>query len=197
MPRSSAAVSRPPEAYLDQGDLFESRIEPLASLFGLPLFIDLAEARFSEARRHGFIASLICVEMDDFEAIRARHGRLVADAAMLSVADLLRVSLRREDMVALSGDTTFVVLLMHCDGVSAHAKAESLRLAMAAMDPTGTGLTVSAGVAAGVPGPGLRFDLLRSHATDALASARARGGDCVVVETASAATRFERAAPTH
>lgn len=197
MQRSSAALSCPPEAPLDEGDVFVSSIEPLASLFGMPLFTDLAEARFSEARRHGFIASLLCVEMDDFESIRMRHGRLVADAAMLSVADLLRLSLRREDMVALTGDATFVVLLMHCDGVSAHAKAESLRLAMTSMDPTGTGLTVSAGVAAGVPGPGLRLDLLMTRATDALASARMRGGDCVVVETAPSLTRIERAAPTH
>lgn len=197
MQRSSAAMSRPSEVPLDDGDVFVSRIEPLAALFGMPLFTDLAEARFSEARRHGFIASLLCVELDDFESIRMRHGRLVADAAMLSVADLLRLSLRREDMVALTGEATFVVLLMHCDGVSAHAKAESLRLAMTSMDPTGTGLTVSAGVAAGVPGPGLRLELLMTRATDALASARARGGDCVVVETAPSLTRIERAAPTH
>jgi diguanylate cyclase (GGDEF)-like protein len=195
--RSSAAVSCPPEAHPDEGDVFECGIEPLASLFGMPLFTDLAHARFSEARRHSFIASLICVEMDDFDSIRKRYGRLVADAAMLSVADLLRVSLRREDMVALSGDATFMVLLLHCDGVSAHAKAESLRLAMTSMDPTGTGLTVSIGVAAGVPGPGLRFDLLRTRATDALASARARGGDCVVVAATPSSARFERAAPTH
>lgn len=197
MQNSSAAMSCLSEANPDEGDVFPTSIEPLASLFGMPLFTDLAEARFSEARRHGFIASLLCVEMDDFESIRMRHGRLVADAAMLAVADLLRLSLRREDMVALASDATFVVLLMHCDGVSAHAKAESLRLAMTSMDPTGTGLTVSAGVAAGVPGPGLRLDLLMPRASDALASARARGGDCVVVETASSVTRIERAAPTH
>lgn len=185
------------EAHLDEGDVFASSIEPLASLFGMPLFTDLAEARFSEARRHGFIASLICLEVDDFESIRMRHGRLVADAAMLSVADLLRLSLRREDMVALTDVATFVVLLMHCDGLSAHAKAESLRLAMTSMDPTGTGLTVSAGVAAGVPGPGLRLEVLMTRATDALTSARARGGDCVVVDTAPSLTRLEKVAPTH
>ncbi len=197
MQRSSAALSRPPAPHLDEGGVLDGGFEPLASLFGMPLFTDLAEARLSEARRHGFIACLICVEMDDFDGIRSRHGRLVADAAMLSVAELLRLSLRREDMVALTGDATFVVLLMHCDGVSAHAKAESLRLAMTSMDPTGTGLTVSVGVAAGVPGPGLRFDLLMTRATDALASARARGGDCVVVETAPSLTRLESVAPTH
>lgn len=197
MQRSSAAMSCLSEAHLDDGEVFSCGIEPLASLFGMPLFTDLAEARFSEARRHRFIASLVCVEMDDFDSIRMRHGRLVADAAMLSVADLLRVSLRREDMVALTGDATFVVLLMHCDGVSAHAKAESLRLAITSMDPTGTGLTVSAGVAVGIPGPGLRLELLMTRATDALVSARARGGDCVVVETLAPTSQVERLTPTH
>lgn len=195
--RSSAAASRLSSPLLDEAGVFECGIEPLASLYGMPLFNDLAEARFSEARRHGFIASLICVEMDDFAEIRGRHGRLVADAAMLSVAELLRLSLRREDMVALRDDATFVILLMHCDGVSAHAKAESLRLAISSMDPTGIGLTVSVGGAAGVTGPGLRFDLLMTRATDALASARARGGDGVVFEAAPHVPRVEMAFPGH
>jgi diguanylate cyclase (GGDEF)-like protein len=195
--RSSAAASRLLSPLSDEAGVFESGIEPLASLYGMPLFNDLAEARFSEARRHGFIASLICVEMDNFAEIRGRHGRLVADAAMLSVAELLRLSLRREDMVALCDDATFLILLMHCDGVSAHAKAESFRLAMASMDPTGVGLTVSVGGAAGVTGPGLRFDLLMTRATDALASARSRGGDCVVFEATPRTPRVDRVTPAH
>lgn len=197
MQRSSAAASRLPSTLRDDAGVFECGIEPLASLYGMPLFNDLAEARFSEARRHGFIASLICVEMDGFAELRGRHGRLVADAAMLSVAELLRLSLRREDMVALRDDATFVILLMHCDAVSAHAKAESLRLAMASMDPTGIGLTVSVGGAAGITGPGLRFDPLMTRAMDALTSARSLGGDCVVFEAAPRVPRLERATPAH
>lgn len=191
MPRSSAVTSRQSSPLADEAGVFECGIEPLASLYGMPLFNELAEGRFSEARRHSFIASLICIEMDDFESIRTRHGRLVADAAMLSVAELLRLSLRREDMVALTSDATFVILLMHCDGVSAHAKAESLRLAITSMDPTGTGLTVSAGVAAGFPGPGLRLELLMTRALQALESARESGGDCVRLEVAPSASRLE------
>ena len=197
MQSSYAAASGHLSSAHDDAGVFECGIESLASLYGMPLFNELAEARFSEARRHGFIASLICVEMDDFETIRGRHGRLVADAAMLAVAELLRISLRREDMVALRDDATFVILLMHCDGMSARAKAESIRLAMVSMDPTGIGLTVSVGGWAGVTGPGLRFDRSMMRATEALASARARGGDCVVFEAATHAPRLERGAPTH
>jgi len=182
---------------VDDLDMFESAIEPLTSLYSVALFDEVAEARFSEARRHGIVASLMMVELDDFEGIRARHGRLVADAAMVSVAELLRAVLRREDMMALRGDATFEILLMHCDGVSAHAKAESLCAAIATVDPAGVGATVSAGVAAAVAGPGLRLELLFARATEALAAARARGGNCAMFVSPPHTPALELAVPGH
>jgi diguanylate cyclase (GGDEF)-like protein len=116
---------------IDELVAFEAGLEPLTSLYSAPLFGEIAEGRFSEARRHGFLASLLLVDIDDFDCIRDRHGRLVADAAMLAVAELLRNRLRREDMVALRDGGTFQVLLMHCDGTGALAKAEALRAAIA------------------------------------------------------------------
>lgn len=197
MHNPSAVASRPSQLHVDDFGVFESGIEPLGSLYSMALFTEIAEARFSEARRHGFLASLVTLDVDDFDGIRKRHGRLVADAAMLSVVELLRSALRREDMVALRGAATFEILLMHCDGPCAEMKAKSLCAAVALLDPKGVGLTASAGVAASVVGPGLRLDLLASRSADALQVARTRGGNCVVLGAAPQTPLAIASAPAH
>ena len=168
---------------IDELVAFEAGLEPLTSLYSAPLFGEIAEGRFSEARRHGFVASLLLVDIDDFDCIRDRHGRLVADAAMLAVAELLRNRLRREDMVALRDGGTFQVLLMHCDGTGALAKAEALRAAIAGLAPAGIPITASIGLASAAVSAGLSFDMLMERAGEALGTAWARGPDHVVAHT--------------
>ncbi len=178
----TGARARPPFR-IDELVAFEAGLEPLTSLYSAPLFAEIAEGRLSEARRHGFVASLILVDIDDFERIRDEHGRLVADAAMLSVAELLRRCLRREDMVSLRDGGTFQVLLMHCDGTGALAKSEALCAAIAALEPAGIRITASVGLASAVVNAGLSLGTLIERADEALGTAWARGPGLVVAHT--------------
>lgn len=178
-PRMPAAAT----FHIDELVAFEAGLEPLTSLYSAPLFGEIAEGRFSEARRHGFVATLLLVDIDDFDHIRDRHGRLVADTAMLAVAELLRNCLRREDMVSLRDGGTFQVLLMHCDGTGALAKAEALRAAIALLAPSGIPVTASIGLASAAVCADLSFGMLMERADEALGTAWARGPNHVVAHT--------------
>lgn len=162
---------------------FEVGLDPLTSLYSPALFHELGETRFSEARRHGFQAAIMLVDIDEFARIRATHGTLVGDAVMIHVSELLRGVLRREDMIALGDDSTFQILLMHCDGENAMAKAEALRAAIATLDPAGVTVTVSIGVGAGSVKEGMRLSALIGRADRALTVARTGGRNRVVYDT--------------
>lgn len=83
--------------------------------------------------------AIILIDLDHFKTINDRHGHIVGDAVLKSVAGAISQSLHPSDLVARGDGTVarwggeeFVVLLKNCPPEQAICAAESIRLRIAA-----------------------------------------------------------------
>ena len=100
----------------------------------------------SQAQRHKYPVSMMVIDLDHFKAVNDNHGHATGDRVLQLTGDLLNSSFRDGDLVSRYGGEEFVVLLTHCDGENACAKAEELRLALENLKPGGLTVTTSIGV---------------------------------------------------
>ncbi len=105
------------------------------------------------ASRHDEPLSLLMIDIDHFKAVNDRHGHLVGDATLRSVARVLLADVRPSDLVARYGGEEFVVLLPETTAAGAGLIAERIRRRIAQTplhegDDAPLAVTVSIGVAA-------------------------------------------------
>lgn len=131
------------------------------------------------ARAHGDRPSLLLCDLDHFKQLNDTHGHDAGDAALVAFADVLRASVRPEDIPARVGGEEFAVLLPDTNADEAATVAERIRTAQARELGARPSTTVSIGVAGPSATPGLE-DLLR-RADEALYAAKDAGRDTVVV----------------
>lgn len=152
----------------------------------LPLFMTLAEREFARARRYGTGAALVLVEVDHYKRLCEARS---APAGAAVVAALLRQTvpaLRAADLLTHFGTAQMAVFLAQADATGALDVAERIRELSEKREvvypeaPPGLRLrtTVSAGVAHLRPAHS-NLQALIEDAHDALAAARAAGGNCV------------------
>ena len=104
-----------------------SLIDDLTSLYNRRGFNDLGEQYLKLARRTPRGVSLIYLDIDRFKTINDTLGHHVGDRALRSVADTLRETFRRSDIVARMGGDEFAVLAMEASGEDAAQLVERLR----------------------------------------------------------------------
>ena len=137
----------------------------------------------------------VLLDLDHFKDFNDRFGHLAGDAALARVGELLRQTVRSDDLAFRYGGEEFLVLVPGGDAEGARQLAERIRVAIREDRATGDeGLTISGGVAAADrfsstdPLPLLRL------ADTALYQAKRNGRDRVVVSGETAAVREVRAA---
>lgn len=87
-----------------------SLIDDLTGLYNRRGFSDLGEQYLKLARRTGRSATLIFLDVDRFKNINDTLGHHMGDRALLRVADILRTTFRRSDIIARLGGDEFAVL---------------------------------------------------------------------------------------
>ncbi|MBA2349641.1 MAG: diguanylate cyclase [Solirubrobacterales bacterium] len=135
------------------------------------------ETSLAGVRRHGHVASLIVIDLDDFKRINDRGGHEAGDRTLCFVAAALATRVRADDVVARTGGDEFAILLRGTE----LAAAEEVAAEMVSMLEKGPmNLTMSAGVAALTPeATGAQSTL---HAADlAMYAAKAAGRNRVMV----------------
>ncbi len=99
-------------------DLHRSRLhlqrtathDPLTGLVNRALFDSSLNAAVEEARV-GRECAVLCLDLDGFKAVNDQLGHAAGDAVLHVVADRLRASVRRSDLVARLGSDEFAVLM--------------------------------------------------------------------------------------
>lgn len=179
---------------------------------GMPpaLFMTLAEREFARARRYGTGAALVLVDIDRYMRLCQARGAAAGEAVLAEMLRRAAPTLRTSDVLTHLGASQMAVFLVHADATGALDVAERIRERSEQMEvlfpETARGLrlrvTVSAGVAHLRPAH-LSLQAMLDDALDALAAARAAGGNCVraaPVDPAGAGTpgvwRDRRAART-
>ncbi|MFB6263541.1 MAG: diguanylate cyclase [Bradymonadaceae bacterium] len=147
-----------------------------------------SELSFSE--RHSTVLSLILYDFDDFERINNRYGHLAGDTVLVEVADMVRTSIREEDVFARFGGDEFAVISRKIGGDDAETFADRLREMIAEKTFSYEGdtfeITLSLGVAStDYLEPSNPRDFL-TFADTALYRAKDDGGDSVRLAGAEA-----------
>jgi diguanylate cyclase (GGDEF)-like protein/PAS domain S-box-containing protein len=89
--------------------------DPLTGLRNRRLFEHDLKLQIARSRRYGEVAALMVIDLDGFKQVNDRHGHMVGDQALVSVAKALTRRLRETDLVARLGGDEFAVLLPHID----------------------------------------------------------------------------------
>jgi len=106
-------------------------------------------AELSYARRHNTDVSLVIFDADHFKKVNDNYGHQVGDAVLIQLANVVRSTVRGEDVFARYGGEEFALVLRGIDIDGCGAVAERLRERIAALQlQTERGVlkvTVSAG----------------------------------------------------
>ena len=100
--------------------------DALTGLHDQGYFRRAAKRRFEQAREHNRPLSLILLDIDNFKAYNDSFGHEAGNAAINCVADILRESVRADDVLARYGGEEFAVLISDELGHAA-ATAERIR----------------------------------------------------------------------
>lgn len=125
-----------------------SERDPLTGLPNRPSFMRALDRVVSNANRHGTPGALLYLDVDELEAINARHGQIAGDAALIHVAKLLQDLVRTTDFAARVGGDEFGIILDHLDQESAIETAERIGRCLAdnPLDLGGGSLAVRASI---------------------------------------------------
>lgn len=165
-------------------------VDPLTGLENRRSVELRAKALLAEGKRHGFEVCALVLDVDHFKLVNDRYGHPVGDEALRTLASVLQLSLRCEDISGRVGGEEFMVLLGYCPLNHALDKAEMLRRRVELRPIHIKGLdeplfiTVSVGVAS-TNAHGHQWDSLTSAADRALYQAKREGRNRVVADDAS------------
>jgi diguanylate cyclase (GGDEF)-like protein/PAS domain S-box-containing protein len=162
----------------------EARIQYLAHhdmLTGLPNRAYLTERLatiLALARRHGTLAAVLFIDLDNFKTVNDTLGHHSGDALLKHVASRIKAVLREADKVSRLGGDEFLVILADC-ATPEDAGLVADKLIQTISAPIGVeGRELRAGASIGVsvfPRDGDNADDLIDHAEVAMYSAKERG----------------------
>ena len=113
-----------------------SLIDGLTELYNRRGFTELGEQHLKLADRSARSASLIYLDIDRFKTINDTLGHHVGDRALLVVADTLRDTFRRSDLIARMGGDEFVVLAFETSQENAETLVERLHTELTRVNAT-------------------------------------------------------------
>ena len=138
---------------------------------------------FSAAQRHDLELALALLDLDKFGAINKRHDHTVGDLLIARVGEVIRRSLRTEDVAGRLGGDEFAVLLPYTGKINAARVVSRLRTEIAKLSGHIEGAREDVPVSASIgfetfDGSDLdSLETLRRHSEVALRLAKRRGGD--------------------
>ena len=129
-------------------------IDGLTGLYNRHAGSGLLRRLVDDARRSGHALSVILADIDYFKAINDTHGHKAGDDALARVGQVLKASVRADDVAVRWGGEEFLLVLPHCDLAQALELGERLRAAIGAAqvsEHAAFSLSISAGVAQMAP----------------------------------------------
>ena len=104
-----------------------SRTDGLTRLPNHTAWLEAVEREYARARREGLSMAVLMLDLDHFKEINDHHGHPAGDEVLRGVAEVLRETLRQQDVPGRYGGEEFGVLLPSSDVTRAEAVAERIR----------------------------------------------------------------------
>ncbi len=155
--------------------------EDLARLAATDLLTNLDNRRaFFEKVNAAGPGTLLMMDIDHFKRVNDTYGHGVGDRVLVAVADHLRASVRRSDILGRLGGEEFAVYLVEADESRIHDIGQRISSGMTVSD--GLPETISVTLSIGVANSQVASDIseLLNRADEALYRAKNRGRACMV-----------------
>jgi len=169
--------------------------DPLTGVFSRRHILERLGIEAAEAHRYAHPVAVLLLDVDGFAALNHQHGLSVGDAVLRELALRLRMRMRAADALGRIGGDSFVAILPHTDERGAAVFADALRRRLITRplmtDAGEITVSVSIGVAFTRPGVDLDPEALLAAADEALASARAAGGNRIAFDRSHGLVRLE------
>jgi diguanylate cyclase (GGDEF)-like protein len=94
-------------------------------------FNEVVTSEIERADRHQLPLTILCIDIDHFRRVNDTYGHVAGNDVLRAVADLVRSSVRRTDLVFRSGGDEFTVLLPGTGGEGGRRVAEYIRHSIA------------------------------------------------------------------
>mgnify|MGYP002780109240 CR=1 FL=1 len=159
---------------------YHARHDPLTGLLNRAALDHLRASPACALPRCAAPYALLLVDVDHFKQVNDRHGHLLGDRALRTVADAVRGVLRDGDVAVRYGGEEILVVLPGTRLDGAMEVGERIRQAVARA-PLPFPLTVSVGAASGEPGIDVP-EAVFERADQALYRAKAAGRDRLVAD---------------
>jgi diguanylate cyclase (GGDEF)-like protein len=154
----------------------------------------------AESQRYTHPVAVVLIDIDGFTQLNHDHGLAVGDAVLREMALRLRLRMRAADALGRVGGDSFMAILPHTDERGAAVFADALRRRLIARPIATEAGELTVGISIGVafmrPGMSITSDELLAAADEALASARAAGGNRIAFDRHHGLARLdERSRP--
>lgn len=166
-----------------------NRRDALTGAYNRRHFRDVFEQLLQQSSDQRRELGVLLIDLDHFKAVNDRYGHLAGDDCLKHLSRLLHDALHAVPgaVVARFGGEEFVILLPDVPPQEVAALAETLRQRVAESPAEADGATVAMTISIGVycvePGVPARADTVLHRADHALYTAKARGRNCVQIET--------------
>jgi len=172
-----------------------SAVDQLTGVASRGAVLERLRLETAEARRYDHPLAAVLLDVDDFAALNHLHGTATGDMVLRDVALRLRLRAREADALGRVGADAFLAILPHTDELGAIGFADAVRSRLAARpiltDAGEMAITLSVGIALMRPGASVSDDELLAAAEEALASARAAGGNVIAFDRAHGLARLD------
>jgi diguanylate cyclase (GGDEF)-like protein len=124
--------------------------DPLTKVHNYQKFSEELDSELERVRRTGGYFSFCFVDIDDFKTVNDTYGHLVGDRVLQRIAEHLKNSVRKYDVVARYGGDEFALLMPELSAQRAFRAMERIRKTIAhnptVVEDTSIPVTVSCGV---------------------------------------------------
>lgn len=100
--------------------------DSLTGLYNRRRFVEELKKDIVGVMRHGHASALLFIDLDQFKYVNDACGHPAGDRLIRKVADELRRSVRRNDVVARFGGDEFVILVRRADASNARSTAQNI-----------------------------------------------------------------------
>jgi two-component system cell cycle response regulator len=105
----------------------QATLDPLTRIFNRKHFNQEIESEYSRARRYGRPLSMLMMDLDHFKKVNDTYGHPAGDYVLKQTANLVKDSLRAQDIFARFGGEEFALLLPETTNDNAFALGEKIR----------------------------------------------------------------------
>lgn len=100
--------------------------DPLTELPNRRALAEYSKRQFANASRYKEPLSIVFFDVDRFKALNDQHGHKEGDNLLITIAAILKATVREGDMGCRMGGDEFCVLLNNCPAEAAHGFADRL-----------------------------------------------------------------------